>query len=121
MKPFCVIAIVSLALGAAACGSSTSTTSPTTSGSITTVNINGQLGSSSYAPNPVTVKVGTQVNWLNKDTITHTATADNGSFNVNPISAMSAQGAPVTMNTVGTFAYHCSIHPTMVGSIVVTP
>jgi plastocyanin len=34
---------------------------------------------------------------------------------------MSAQGAPVTMNTAGTFNYHCTIHPDMVGQIIVQP
>jgi plastocyanin len=67
------------------------------------------------------MKVGQMVNWKNNDSITHTATADDGSFNVNPISAMSAQGAPVTMRTAGTFNYHCAIHAGMVGQIIVQP
>ena len=34
---------------------------------------------------------------------------------------MSAHGAPITMNTAGTFTYHCKIHANMRGSIVVQP
>jgi plastocyanin len=99
---------------AAACSSSSNPSSPS-SGSLVTVQINN----STYAPNPMTMKVGQQVNWKNNDSITHTATLE-GMFN-NVISPNSAQGAPVTMNSAGTFNYHCTIHPGMNGTIVVQP
>ena len=104
----------SVSLLVASCSSSSPTT-PSSGGNLVTVQINNSV----YAPNPVTVKVGQQVNWKNNDSITHTATLD-GMFN-NTISPMSAQGAPVTMNTAGTFNYHCTIHANMTGSIVVQP
>lgn len=111
---FSVLALASLALMAFACSSSSNPTTPS-SGSLVTVQINNSV----FAPNPVSLKVGQQVNWKNNDTITHTATLD-GMFN-NVISPMSAQGAPVTMSTAGTFNYHCTIHPGMNGTIVVQP
>ena len=97
------------------CGSSSNPTSPTNpgNGSLVTVQINNFV----YSPDPVTVRVGQQINWKNNDSVTHTATLD-GAFN-NVISPMSAQGAPVTMGTVGTFTYRCTIHPNMTGRIVV--
>lgn len=79
------------------------------------------LGTQAFTPSIQTVRVGQMVNWKNDDSTTHTATADNGAFNVNPISAMSAQGAPVLMNTAGTFNYHCALHPSVVGTIIVQP
>lgn len=108
------LAAVAALISALGCSSSNPTT-PSSNGSLVTVQINNSV----YAPNPVTVKVGQQVNWKNNDSITHTATLD-GMFN-NTISPMSAQGAPVTMNTAGTFNYHCTIHANMTGSIVVQP
>ena len=112
MRYVCAIGI--LALVATACSSSSNPSSPS-SGSLVTVQINNSV----YSPNPITMKVGQQVNWKNNDSITHTATLD-GMFN-NVISPMSAQGAPVTMSTAGTFNYRCTIHPGMNGSIVVQP
>jgi plastocyanin len=111
---FRLFALGALAVLTFGCGDSKNPNSPS-SGSLVTVQINNSV----YAPNPITMKVGQQVNWKNNDTITHTATLD-GMFN-NVISPMSAQGAPVTMSAAGTFNYHCTIHPGMNGSIVVQP
>jgi plastocyanin len=116
---FTLLTILCLAVFASACGSSSSPSSPsspaTPAGGLVTVFIRN----SQYSPDPVTVKVGAQVNWKNDDNIAHTATRE-GMFD-NFISPMSAQGAPVTMTTAGTFAYHCKIHSNMNGTIIVQP
>jgi plastocyanin len=118
---FTIPAIVCLALLGSACGSDnpsnpTSPSNPATpSGGLVTVDIRNFL----YQPNPVTVKVGTQINWHNLDNVDHTATRE-GMFD-NFVNAMSAHGAPVTMNTAGTFEYHCRLHSNMKGTIVVQP
>ena len=107
-----------------ACGSSSSPTSPSTSTSAQgpgidfTININGNLGSGSYSPTPLTMRVGQAVNWHNLDSITHTATL-NGAFDSGSIPAFSAHDNAVTMSKAGTFTYHCTIHPGMIGTIVV--
>jgi plastocyanin len=71
----------------------------------------------SFSPNSVTINVGDTITWDNSDAQHHTATADDGSFDTGPISS----GTPksVKFSTAGTFAYHCSIHPTMTATIVV--
>jgi plastocyanin len=66
------------------------------------------------------MRVGQTVAWTNADVITHTATQDQGAFNTGGISAGTAS-TPITMSTSGTFSYHCSIHPTMVGVLTVNP
>src|SRR5215831_16833886 len=109
-----VLILGCLAFLAVGCSSSSSNPSSPSSGSLVTVQINNFV----YSPNPATIKVGQQVNWKNNDSVTHTATLE-GMFN-NVISPMSAQGAPVTMSTAGTFNYHCTIHPGMNGTIIVT-
>ena len=53
------------------------------------------------------------------DDITHTIVADAGGFTSGNIPK---NGTFSTMFiTPGTYDYHCSIHPSMVGSIVVNP
>jgi plastocyanin len=71
-----------------------------------------------FAYPPTTeVDVGDSVTWNNTSGVTHTATADGGSFDTGNIA--DGASATVTFDTAGTFAYHCTIHPSMVGSIVV--
>jgi plastocyanin len=71
-----------------------------------------------FSPATVTVAVGDTVTWTNGDAVNHTATADDASFNTGTIAAGSSRSA--TFSTAGTFAYHCSIHPAMTATIVVT-
>lgn len=71
-----------------------------------------------YIPATITIKKGDSVAWTNKDTAPHTATADDGSFNTGRIEE--GHEEPATFNDVGTFAYHCSFHPGMHGTVVVT-
>ena len=119
---FTIPAILSLALIGSACGSDnpSTPTSPSSPATPSTGLVTVEIRNSSYQPNPVTVKVGAQVNWHNSDNIDHTATSDSGMFD-NFVNAMSAHGAPVTMSSAGTFAYHCTIHPNMRATIVVQP
>ena len=85
-----------------------------------TINIVGNSGASSFSPSPDTVTVGQTVSWKNNDTITHTSTADGASWNTNNI-APGGTSTPITMNTAGSFGYHCTIHPGMIGTLVVQP
>lgn len=71
-------------------------------------------------PASTTVKEGTKVNWVNKDSFTHTVTSDDGTtFN----SGNLAGGATFsfTPTAAGSFAYHCNIHSNMHGTLIVTP
>lgn len=119
------IMLAAFVLSAAACGSSS--TSPSASGSTSaqgpgidfTININGDRASSSYSPNPQTMRVGQVVNWHNFDSIAHTVTFNDGSFDSGAIAAFSAHVNAQTMSRAGTFTYHCKDHSGMVGSIVV--
>jgi len=107
-----------------ACNSSSTPTSPTPGGgggggtANVTITINGMNGNQSFSPNPGSVPAGQTVAWRNADSITHTATADNGAFDTGSI-APGATSAPITMGTAGSLSYHCRIHPTMVGTLTV--
>jgi plastocyanin len=78
-------------------------------------------GPNAYDPNPFTVSLaaGGVVKWGNDDGTTHTVTADNVSFNSGNIG--SGNTFSHTFVALGTVTYHCSLHPTMVGTITVEP
>jgi plastocyanin len=70
-----------------------------------------------FSPGSITVAVGDTVTWTNADAQTHTATADDGSFDTGTIAGSTSK--TVTFSTAGTFAYHCKIHRSMTATIVV--
>ena len=75
------------------------------------------MTTTAYSPNPVTVAVGGTVTWTNTDSIANTSTANGGAWN----SGTMAPGATFSMTfaSAGSFPYHCSIHPGMVGTVTV--
>lgn len=116
------LAIVGLA-ATLACGSSNSTpVGPPPPAADVTITILGMNGSSSFSPNPASVPVGKTVAWRNADTgaygggTTHHIVADGGAFDTGSL-APGSVSQPIKMNTAGAFPYHCSIHPTMVGTV----
>jgi plastocyanin len=85
-----------------------------------TIRIVGISGGMSFSPSSATVAVGQQVRWHNADSITHTASQDGGGFDTGAIPPGGTSG-PITFSSAGAASYHCSIHPSMVGSLTVTP
>ena len=110
------LAAVAVALAGVGCGSS-SPSAPTVSADVT-ISMLGDRGNQSYSPSPTTMRVGQTVAWKNNDSTAHDATQDAARFGTGTIGA-GATSAPLTMSTAGTFTYHCTIHPGMVGSLVV--
>jgi plastocyanin len=131
-----MIAFVATTFAVYGCGSSTSSsptspsptnptpTSPTPgnptgtaappAGAIT-INVVRENGAQSFSPNPATVPPGQMVVWHNVDTVTHRVVLNDGNLDTGNI-APGAFSAPMLLRAVG--AYHCSIHPSMVGTIV---
>lgn len=89
-------------------------------GADVTISIAANAGANSYSPSPDTVTVGQTVSWKNNDSATHTSTADGMAWNTGNI-APSATSTPIAMNTQGSFPYHCGLHPSMTGILVVQP
>jgi plastocyanin len=72
----------------------------------------------SFKPANITIKRGTKVIWINKDTTQHTATANNArSFDSGTLGP--GQRFSHTFKRAGKKAYHCEIHPSMKGSVTV--
>jgi plastocyanin len=73
----------------------------------------------SFKPAKITIKRGTRVIWINKDSTQHTATANNGkSFNSGLL--RKGQRYSHTFKSAGKKGYHCKPHPFMRGSVTVT-
>jgi plastocyanin len=72
----------------------------------------------SFAPAEITVAPGTTLTWTNQQNARHTTTADNGEWDSGILATN--QTFSLTMDRVGDFAYHCDIHPEMVGIVHVT-
>ncbi len=70
-----------------------------------------------FHPASVTVNVGDTITWTNQDTAPHTATANDGSFDTGNLNK--GQSGSHTFTKAGTFAYICSIHPNMKGTVTV--
>lgn len=98
-----------------ACGSysskSSSSTPPPDKPDITLANF-------AFNPATLTVKVGATVKWANQDETPHTVTSDAGDWDSGELSK--GQSFNHIFTQTGTFTYHCAIHPSMKGTIVVT-
>jgi len=72
-----------------------------------------------FQPLELRIHAGEKVTWVNcEDTPqSHTSTADAGAWE-SPVLAQ-GQAFSRTFDQVGTFPYHCAIHPGMIGTVVV--
>jgi amicyanin len=70
-----------------------------------------------FTPPELTVTVGTTVKWLNRDDIPHTVVDKNKAFRSKALDTDDAYS--FTFANAGTFDYFCSLHPHMVGKIIV--
>jgi plastocyanin len=82
-----------------------------------------------YDPNPVEVKVGDTVTWTNNDSTLHTVTSGTasdgptgkfGGTAESPVYLAPKQTQKYTFTEAGEFPYYCSLHPQMVGTVMVT-
>ena len=70
-----------------------------------------------FNPQTVTVKAGTTVTWTNKDDIPHAIAAVGKQFKSKVLDTDNTYS--FTFTTPGIYAYFCSLHPHMTGTIVV--
>ena len=88
-----------------------STTSTTSTGNSVTIS------NYSFSPATLTVTAGTTVTWTNKDSVAHTVTSDGSVFSSGDLSPNAS--FKYTFKTAGTFTYHCAIHVSMKGTVIV--
>ena len=70
-----------------------------------------------FGPKSLTIKKGTGVTFTNQDSVKHSATADDGSFDTGLLAK--GESASVTFDEVGVYTYHCTPHPNMKATIIV--
>jgi plastocyanin len=70
-----------------------------------------------FSPQQVTVKAGDTVTWVNHDDIPHTVTSTTMAFRSKALDT--DDKFSFTFATPGSYAYFCSLHPHMTGTIVV--
>jgi plastocyanin len=130
MRAFVAIVMVAFGLSAWACSSTdyagtpvspspaptpAPTPSPAPAGGVVTIDVVGINGAQSFSPNPATLPAGQMVVWHNIDSIIHRVALNDGSLDTGNI-APGASSQPMAIN-MGGGPYHCTIHPSMVGTI----
>ena len=88
------------------------------------------LTDDAYRPNPIEVNTGDTVTWINDDLTSHTATSGNpesgstgmfGGTDDSPEIIGPERGTQsFTFDEAGEFEYYCTLHPSMVGTVIVT-
>ena len=70
-----------------------------------------------FNPSTITVAANTTITWTNKDGVIHTVTSDTGLFDSKNL----GNGGTFSYTFVasGTYAYHCTPHPSMTASVKV--
>jgi plastocyanin len=70
-----------------------------------------------FTPATLAIAAGTKVTWINEDAAPHTVTDRNRVFRSAALD--NAESYSFTFSGPGDFTYYCTIHPMMVGRIIV--
>jgi len=100
-RPCAVVAVVALALSGASAAAET---------------LRVTIEDLAFGPTAVTAHVGDVIEWTNTDFIAHTATAENGDFDVEIEPGAKAR---VTVSKAGVVRYYCVFHPDMNATVTV--
>jgi len=65
----------------------------------------------------IEIAAGTTVTWTNRDDVPHTVVSSTKVFKSPPLDA--GEAFSYTFKSAGTYEYYCSLHPRMIGKIVV--
>jgi plastocyanin len=90
------------------------------------------LADKAFSPNPVNVKIGDTITWVNEDSVFHTVVSGNPSTGgetgkvfdsgLSGPTALTTKGKTFshTFTEKGEFPYFCQLHPTMTGKVIVS-
>ena len=122
-------ALTGLMVWTAACGSDSPITppvSPTPQPDPVTANVYilagaVQLGRNAFGDHPVVIHRGERMRWRNADSVAHNIVSDTQSLPEFATTGTLEPGGERSflMNTVGTTPIHCTVHPEMVGTLIV--
>ncbi len=105
-------------LGAAGCGSSPTPAPPATGGAGASASASGEFTIKAYKFPAFTASPGQELTLVDGDSEPHTVTADDGSFDSGSFDN-TAPGTLVAPTKPGTYAVHCTVHPSMHGTLTV--
>jgi plastocyanin len=74
-----------------------------------------------YVPATLNMMAGTKVTWVNQDDVPHTIIDSSPSKTFHSAALDTNDSYSFTFAKPGTYHYFCTLHPTMVGTIVVAP
>lgn len=106
----------------AGCGGSGSSPSPTPgpggtpSAPTVTIAIVGRSGAQAYNPATPSLSPNQTFGFRNNDSAVHRIVADNGTFDSGTLNP-GAASASITVSSAAAIPFHCTLHPSMVGSI----
>ncbi len=80
-------------------------------------NVQIRVDNFAFSPDQLTIPVNSTVEWVNRDDVPHTVASTDGFFKSRALDSDEAYSH--TFSKAGTYEYYCSIHPKMVGKIVV--
>jgi plastocyanin len=103
--PLAIVAI--LMLQPARAGSEDAKTSPTEI----------RVDNFTFQPETLTVPVNSTVTWVNKDDVPHVIASNDGLFKSKALDTDDKYS--YTFTKAGTYPYYCTVHPKMVGKVVV--
>ncbi len=107
-----IVLVMCLMLGFSCKGTATPATPPATLAANQVV-----IEGFAFKPDTLNITAGTTVTWRNNDSVTHTVTAQDNSFDSG--SLPSGATFSYTFTKIGTSEYHCQIHPSMAGKVIV--
>lgn len=102
--------------GGGGSGTPTSPSAGTAPPATVMVLVVGSSGNTAYQPNPVRAGVGDTVIFRNNDAALHRIVMDDGSADLGNV-APGATSRGFTVRSAGALRFHCTLHPSMVGSI----
>ena len=112
-----LLGLATAATTAFSCGSDNN--GPAATGNVSIVSGASTKTTTAFSPNPYTSSLATpEVKWANNDNVVHHLVSDTPLFDTGDLSANAT--FTFAFLAAGTYPYHCSIHPGMVGTITIT-
>ena len=111
MRSLVPVVLVVFALGAAGCGGGGSSGGGSSPGAVSMKGLR-------FHPDNVTVKVGEKVTWTNDDNVDHNVTATGGAKFMSQAFGH-GKTYSFTPRRAGVIKYVCTLHPGMLGKLVV--
>jgi plastocyanin len=124
------VAVLATTMVLAACGGGGTATAPgTTAGPVATSgaapcteSTAATVVAATVAGNtwsPVSAAVGDVITWTNNDAVPHAVALDDGSCSMSG-SIPGGGTRSLVFSVAGSFPFHCSVHPSMTGTITIT-